>query len=129
MLLKKKNPPSHVLIRKTTAISSSSLTLSPRGSRPLDLTTTTILQLAPVVQILDNVVQRINHYPVNKYHQNLPSHSLNNKLSSAWINAIQPFKIRGLFYTSRYLFNAMDKCLFYTRGCLFYTIDKCYPTF
>ena len=38
------------------------------------------------------------------------------------------FEIRGLFYTSRYLFYAMDKCLFYSRGCLFYTIDKCYPT-
>ena len=36
---------------------------------------------APVVQTLDNAIQRINHYPVDKYRQNKPRYPLDSDLS------------------------------------------------
>ena len=40
-----------------------------------------VYNLAPVVQRLDNAIQRINHYPVDKYWQNKPRYPLDSDLS------------------------------------------------
>ena len=39
------------------------------------------LDQAPVVQTLDNAIDRINHYPVDKYYENQLHHPLDRLLS------------------------------------------------
>ena len=38
--------------------------------------------LAPIVQTLDNAIQHINHYPVDKWWQNKPRYPLDSDLCS-----------------------------------------------
>ena len=39
------------------------------------------IELAPVVQKLDNTIHRINHYPADKWWQNKPRYPLDSDLS------------------------------------------------